>query len=284
MTDTALRRLLNLFPASAIKGQWTAEGTGRRKGDMVGGIVASAATANIVDFCRTEMGLTKQHVRIFSHGLKLSALPDNLLRDLGLSFKNAIPTEREYFYLVPTRFNYVAGSPPVEGYLDFLWPVKLVFRSHILEAFFTTMEKKIGSYVDEGSTFHVQRSIDVDEFMTFLMKELKQGISPLDINAGIKSMWEEDLIDSGKAQWKESNSTLIDTMDGSFLLKRDKPEFYKRAVQGPLFKTVFKCLDKDAAWPEIFSADACKGELATTRYNNDRDAVENLVREILRRN
>lgn len=284
MTDAALRRLLNLFPASAIKDQWKPEGKGKRKGDMVGGVVAATAGSNIVDFCRTEIGLTKQHVRIFSHDLRLSALPDNLLRDLGLSFKDATQTEREYFYLVPTRFNYVAGSPPREGHLDFLWPVKVVFRSRVLEVYFTTMEKKIGAYIPEGSTIHVERSIDADQFLTALVKEIRYGVSPLDINAGIKAIWADDLIDSGKAQWKESNSTLIDTMDGSFLLKRDKPEFYERAIEGPLLKMVFKTLDKDAVWPEIFSVDATQAELATTRYNNDRHAVENLVREILRRN
>jgi hypothetical protein len=285
MDQTALRRLLNIFPVTSIREQWDIGG--KTKGDVVGNVTTKALPENIIDFVRDNSGLTKQHVYLFSHSIRqVSKLPESILADFKPQKVTSHGTEREFFYLIPLEFHFVAGSPPEEGSITFLWPVRFVFRSEVLAAYLTTMEKDISTYVPLEPVHRVTRSLQNEQLLKDLMQTLPgmAGLTRLDINKGVKHLWNTDAIDATRVCWKESYSTHTDAMDAEFLLKKHVPKAYREAFKAPLLKTVFKVLDPNLGWPELLMVDSTNGEIGIPRFSKDRKAVENVVGEILRHN
>jgi hypothetical protein len=285
MDQSALRRLLNIFPVTSIREQWDIGG--KTKSDLVGNVTTKALPENVVDFVRDSSGLTKQHVYLFSHSIRqISKLPESVLADFEPQKVTSHGIEREFFYLIPLEFHFVAGSPPEEGSVKFIWPVKLVFRSGVLAAYLTTMEMDISTYVQLDPVHRVIRSLKNEQLLKHLTETLPStaGLTRLDVNKGIKYLWSIDAIDATRVCWKESYSTHTDAMDAEFLLKKHVPKAYGDACKAPLLKTVFKVLDPSLAWPELLMVDSTNGEIGIPRFSKDRKAVENVVGEILRHN
>src|ERR1700675_3524005 len=109
MNQTALRRLLSIFPVSDIRAQWEAKG--RTKDDAIGEVLSKASEPDIVQFSQTKMGLTKQHIYLFEHDSYLSDLGDTVLADREAHSVKTETTESEFFYLVPLTFPSGARRP-----------------------------------------------------------------------------------------------------------------------------------------------------------------------------
>lgn len=286
MKPEYLRRLLNLFPVKAIRANWE-EAKGRTKSDVVDAVVAAIDPENVIDFARKNVGLTKQHVYLFAHQGRLANLPQSVFEGFDPKMIERAPQRIEYFYLLPLAFRYVAGMPPESGEMIFLWPIKIIVRSKIVEVHVTTMEKDISSYLPEDEPlFDVKRTVENDDVLANFKSRLRgwSPLSPLDINKGVKTLWEQDAIDAPRACWKKAISTSTETMDAEFLVKKDAPAIYAEAIKAPLLKTVFKTLDSDVDWPEFLVIDPSNGELAVSRYGESREAVDHVIGEILRNN
>jgi hypothetical protein len=280
-----LRRLLNVFPVSSLRGQWKVKG--RTKLDVIDDVVSNISVQNIANFVEGHMGLTKQHIHLFEHDLKqLSALPQSVL-SYGPDHVTMGASTAEFFYLIPLEFQYVAGSPPERGTIEFPWPVHIIFRKAVLEVHLTTMEKDLEAYL-EGKTpvFSSWRDLENKDILQDLKETLspKVSIAPLDINKGVKHHWAADVIDAPRVAWKSPIATKFNAMDGDFLVKRDDPAEYSQAVLAPLLRTVFKVMDIDSGWPEILMIDPTGGEIGIPRYSKDVKAVANALREILEHN
>src|SRR4051812_31651673 len=107
-TPQSIHRLLNIFPVAAMRDQWKTGG--RSKADVITAIVAKIDRGNIADFVEKSMGLTKQHIYLFSHDIKqLSDLPNNVLGEYGVDKVRKTGSVTEFFYLIPLEYEYVAG-------------------------------------------------------------------------------------------------------------------------------------------------------------------------------
>ena len=285
MHKTALQRLLNVLPVSALRKNW--EVAGKSKGDVITSVTSKALEENVIDFVYENIGLTKQHVYLFSHRFRRSSeFPDTFLKDYNPEKVASPHGGTEHFYLIPLEFHYVAGSPPVEGTELFLWPVRIAVRAKILIAYLTTMEKDISTYVQLHPIHKVKRTLQNEQVLRILIETC--GGSPLltrlDIHRGVKHLWETNAIDASQVSWKDTHSTHTDSMDSEFLLKKDDPSAYREASKAQLLKTVFKVVDKKQNWPELFMIDVGNGEIGFPRFNKDEKAVENVVGEILKFN
>jgi hypothetical protein len=88
---------------------------------------------------------------------------------------------------------------------------------------------------------------------------LGSEIARLDINKGVKFLWDSSVIDAGRPCWKNALSTRTESMDAQYLMKTADPEAYRQAIRSPLSKTVFRVLDPSRGWPEYLMVDASNG-------------------------
>jgi hypothetical protein len=94
--------------------------------------------------------------------------------------------------------------------------------------------------------------------------------------------FEDDKIDAMFSKWKPSRSTVTETMDRRFLMKRDDFPAYQAAIQAPLLKTLFVALT-EGDFPPLFAVTPVDGEVMINRYVNPGE-VDNVVRTILAAN
>ena len=88
----------------------------------------------------------------------------------------------------------------------------MVFRRRIAEVHLTTMEKDLEAYLEgEKPVYSVRRDLEDKDVLKDLHKGLADTmtLSKLDINAGVKYLWDQDLIDALRVAWKSPVSTKI---------------------------------------------------------------------------
>jgi cell wall assembly regulator SMI1 len=280
MTSSQRCRLLELFPVGSLRKQWP-----RKKGkkpDVIDGIVKTVPPADVQRFAWDKFGLLRQHIRLLTTSGAPSKPPLSVLSIAQPIFTRGKPTT-EWFYLIPLEIKFVYGSPPTEARIDLPWPVRLRFESGTFVAQFTTIEKDLSAHVPSGEpVFGVRRSIEVSDVLDDASSTLGTLVE-LDVNKGVKHLWNIDSIDACRAGWEETVASNVKNMHVSHLLKRDDPKAFAVAIKAPLMKSVFERL-ASIDWPEILTVDCQYGEIAITRYSDSETAVDNVVREILKHN
>lgn len=281
-----LYRLLNLYPIEALKANW--ELKGKTKNDVITEILSIAKETQIFTFCKSFQEVTKQHLFLFGNDAKaVRSFPNPLLSEFVATDSKRISDRIQEFYLVPVTFKVVVGPPYRDIELKFLWPVSILVEPELVIVTLTILEKKIDAYVPAGETaLNTQRDLDEDSILTMLEDGLPNTVTltELDLNKGIKKLWRSGKIDAPFARWKPDKSTVTQTMDGNYLLKRDDPDAFEKAIKEPLLKTLFVLVYPDVAERSThFSVSPSDGEIMFNRYSKSEE-VANVVRAILTAN
>jgi hypothetical protein len=280
MTLADRRRLLELFPVDSLRKQWRKKKG--KKADIVNEVVRTEPVADIEQFACDKFGLLRQHIRLMQMSAAPSKFPPNVLSTWKPVLTRGKPTN-EWFYLIPLEIKFVYGSPPTESTIDLPWPVRIRVESDIVVVQFTTIEKDLSAHVPSNEpVFGVRRSINPTEILDELSATLSTLIE-LDINKGVKHLWNAGSIDACRAGWEEAMASATKNMHVKRLLKRDDPIAFAVAIQAPLMKSIFERL-ASVDWPELLTIDCQYGEIAITRYSDSETAVDNVVHEILRNN
>lgn len=106
---------------------------------------------------------------------------------------------------------------------------------------------------------------------------------PLDVNRGIKYIWDNDIIDSPRVRAKKPRSTSQETMDAGLYLKREEPQRYAELIQDPLLKAIFYCMQRPEELGRKFVCDATNGRFSFTSYSQPL-VIENVIRLVLQHN
>jgi len=284
-----LSRLLSIYPVSTLRGKWGGGAVG--KAVTVEDIIQRAIPEeDIIGFCSENHTVTKQHVFLLDITERgIASLNDPILAGYSPFFNERLPTEIREFYLLGVIYTVLVGPSPDYREIDltFPWPITFHADASSLIIYATILEKNLNAYLSPGETaIRSRRNIDEDDLVLLTYSGPGGNIGPtkMDINRGIKHLWATDQIDAVYSKWKEAKGTHTQAMDGDFLLKRDDYPYYKEAIRGPLFKTLFRVLNIEGNTPGIFAADPSKGELFFNRYSKNPEEVRNVVRAILRAN
>ncbi len=288
MDTEVLARLLRLYPVDALREFWEVSGK-PSKDEFVEIVAKNIAEDEIAEFCRTHHGRTKQRVILFRNKAEdVAGFGDPLLSGQAPVFVQRSQNSIEEFYLIEFAYRAIVGGPPWnETTINFAWPIRVTVDLEYVRVTFTIVEKNVSTYLD-GDLRAVGVKKDVDEEavvgMLFGALESPDTIERLDMNKGVKALWEGGEFDAEVSKFKASKSTRTETMDTKCLLRRDSPEEYANAMEAPLLRTVFETLKAELNYPPLFSADPSAGELVVTRYSEDGDEVDNVVRAILSAN
>jgi hypothetical protein len=175
-------------------------------------------------------------------------------------------------------------TPPERQFLEFLWPVCVTVGGTVLQVKFTIMEKDLRSYFPGAGAVAIRkRSVDEESVLKGAKEHLLPYVQavPLDINKGVKALWEEDYIDSPEARWRNSRSTSRETMDEKYMIKKDQRAVYDKAKRVPLLQTLFRFVKDEDEYVSHFVVDPGNGLVRFPMFSARRDGTINVLAKIL---
>lgn len=285
-SDLVLERLLNLFPASAIKDTEHAERP-IKKAEAISSVVSDADASELSDFVTTHFGLLHQNVYLYSwdppRGTSLD--PNDVFGEPPIE-SQTMGSEQHYVYLLPRTYALVIEPPLERTQLTFAWPIKVVTTDGVIRIHFTLMSKRPSAYIDDSKTVITASPSPREEHL--LQKfEATDGVvghaHPMDLNKGVKSLWKADEIDSPKIKYKRAKATSRDNMDENYMVKKDDPNLYKSVLPKPLFNSQFR-LTVDDPCTRYFTTDPKKGLVTFRIHSSTTDCVDRVVRRIVEAN
>lgn len=278
-------RLLGLFPAATVH-EYHDDADATTKDAAIEAVVERLDEEGLSRLVVASFGLLHQHVFLFhweppeDEGLNPSEIFDEEpVRE------NDVGREHHYYYLLER--NYQLYLDPLEkDELVFSWPIKVVTADDHVRVHFTIMAKSPSAYVNDNKT--VVKSIpypDEDKLLDdfHATDGLIGRAHRMDINRGIKALWDVDDIDSPNVKYKREKATSKDVMDESFTVKQDDPELYEALENKALFKTQF-LLTVDDPCARYFVVNPSKGKVTFRRYSSTTDCVDSVIRRIIEAN
>lgn len=280
-----LERLLDLYSVQKLSHHFTTKE--RTKDSLIRKILESSSQEDIVNFARHYHATTKHHIHLFDFpGAVADSMPDDPLDGLPyLEWSEKKSERREWFYLLLLSYNVYLREPVEMVKAEFVWPVHIACTKNSMQIRFTIMEKNMPARFPPARIIKSEKVLDE----RLLTKRVQQSqvfasLSPTDLNRGIKSMWNDQLIDAPSVQWKKARSTTRQVMDGDYLVRRDDIALYNDIVDKPLMAATYKWTGDKQLSIDHFSADASSGQLTFRTYSDEDTGAAYVVREILERN
>lgn len=278
-----LKRLLRLFPAKLVKEYFEESGN---SSDVIEIVTGGRSEQDIKAFVESNYLSTRQHIYMYelNSNFNHSHMNDFPFVLESNTHANNIYT---YFFLPIITYQVTLYNPLNETTLQFLQPAIIKIENKTLTVHLTKIEKTISSYYphDRGA---VRRNVNngemenIDIICNFFNERF--GLSTLDINTGIKYLWDNNSIDGKKVQWRKDSSVATETMDEDLLFKQRYPLEYNSLINQPLVKTLFKYIRDDQNLPDTFDADPSNGHISIPKFPNDTNQITNVIREILTHN
>jgi hypothetical protein len=270
-----VKRLLDSFPLAALKEAWpNVHGS---KEEMCFAAAEERNIERLVSFMDTNIGRCRTHVYVLSrppeHLDEMAAFPDAEVLASREGGKVLILTKAE--------FTVFLRDPIEEARVEFLWPMRMESHGNSLIVSFVVLERNPCTYYEDRDCIQLTRSTDERGIITNLER---MGLQRADLHAGIKRLWEENLIDSFKTKYRKPTSTATEHMDEDLGIKQHNPELYGLLQTATLFGTHFSVDPKWDCNIEIFVADPSVGYLAFPRYSDNAGDADEVINRILEAN
>ncbi|TCD27503.1 hypothetical protein EZ456_09945 [Pedobacter psychrodurus] len=277
------KRLLGLFPAKTLKENFNEDGNISDVIEILSGNLTDQAVYN---FVRNHHTITRQH--IYFYNLLRNFNPLSMI-DFPFEIFSQSANAGTYEYLILPEISYrvVLSNPLEQEEVKFLQPVMIQIKNQILTLHFTKLEKNVAPYFDtERIATKVSQTNSEQEILNTISEFFINafGLQKLDINRGVKFLWDTDSIDSTKVQWRRDSSVATDTMDENLLFKANYRVDYDVLILKPLVKTFFKYIKDDEYFCTSFDVDPANGQLNIPRFPKNVNQVKNVITEILANN
>jgi hypothetical protein len=277
-------RLLEMYPVEVLKAEYEVTGVW---GDVVEQILKKTTINDLKEDALRLMGHCRQHVFVFRHDLKAGQLPNKILTQNteceNLSVDTHDRKEIEYLLLNKYHFVQVKGNTAIHHRSFNWWPVKIVVRPGYLELRITIAERHNKS---EPPFFYSERDFDEKSIVGVMFAAIghKIGLLPVDLNRGLKKVWESNIIDSKFITRKGAKSVDTSLMDVGYTFKKDFPERYNDLIADPLRKSVFESTNEKDGLPPSFHIDAEQGFLAFRGFPRRDDAINKIMDLLIKNN
>lgn len=285
-------RLLRLFPVAVVKQYF--EPAGRTQYEMLEEITSGTTAEEINSFCFDNFGFTKQHIYLFQIGRfqidRLDAV-DDLLPTAELISKSKTAGTVRYSYLFSHTYDLAGIEESTrtfrELHLLFNQPIMIEITSASMKISLTIVEKNPESYLNGFKVYQAKRRMEDEDIVGSVMLRMADFSGappvPLDINRGIKHLWNHDLIDAVSIKYKKENSMAAEVMDEDMTFKNKYPEDFRKVLTAPLRKNTFRFL-RDAEHYCDFVADPTAAILSFNKYPKEQNQISNVVSKILSHN
>ena len=289
-TTELLERTLTLFPASVVKAEFV---TSQRKKDLaLTEIVRTYTEQNIKEFSINNFGVTKQRVFLFNNPAGFNnarAHSYNLPNQFSSTINGNCQIDT---YILKQRYKVVVMPTDLEPdfiiFVEFNQPFVIEIHNNYIILKLTMLEKNISSYLPNRIVYKADREINdeaiVSEFKTTYANNLGQVLDPLDINTGVKYLWNNNFIDAVSLRYKKQSSMATEVMDENFTFKNTYPLLFAQVMIAPLHNLTFKFINNPNDTYCDFACDPTCGTLSFHKYPKNLNQIQNVVSEIIRNN
>jgi hypothetical protein len=280
-----LKKLLSLFPSKFLKEHFNQTGS---HADAIEE-VSSLPIASILAFIKIYHPTTKQNIHLFK--LNRSFNPAQDLNGFPLIINDrATSAGKNFYYLFPETVYSVYLSNDVERQeLNFLQPVVLEIEGRNLTVKFTKMQKDIKNYfaTDRNPKLAGETNSELDTLNNIKAHFLSViGLEVNDFNAGIKSLWADDVLDCHKIRYRDAYSTTLITMNEELTFKQQFPDKYEEMQHAPIGASVWKFMGEgeDGSILDTFACDPTEGTINISKYSDNTNQTKNVISRILDQN
>ena len=276
-------RLLSLYPVALLRSYFEPEQRGKE--DVVEELVAKTTQTQINEFVASQMGCTKQHVYLLEPPAG-GELPNDF--QLGVASAEIVQAPHgndEIIYALKVSYEVTLRDPPEQleiQTLQFKQPLSISVWPSAVVVRFTMLEKDLRFHFRERRPAVAAPSTSEESVLAMIRSQL--ACEPMDINAGIKTLWNADVIDAIHLRYKRDLSTSTETMDEEHTLKAEYQDRYEEAMEAPLLRSAFRFMDTTSTSVKHFSTDPTAGSVTFSSYTDDPGHTENVLREIVANN
>jgi hypothetical protein len=274
-SNEQLRRLLEFFPASALKAEWPGL-KGQKKPDLCEHIAKSKDIDRIKSFVIANFAHCRQHTLL----LQKSESKADLTAAFPPAELLATPQSGIQYWMASVPYVVYLLKPMEEVNIDVLWPIRVEFRDEIIIVRSVVLEREPANYSNRP-LIKATREIDEKNLIHGLDS---LGFKPLDINKGVKALWTSKHMDAFRTSFKKAKSTSTEVMDGEIGLRENAPEVFKELINKPLLNTNFRTDKSVEDSIGNFQINATFGRIGFTSYTDDPGDTDAIIEAILKGN
>ena len=281
-------RLLELLPVQVLKSFISDDKT---KYEIIDDILNSQSFTSIENLFSTNIESCKQHIYLFD-SVHTSTINFNNAPEL---FDNVFSThiiksghDFRFIYFLKTSQNFISYTNQTITSIDFLWPIVIEQINNILIIKFVILERATNLINDINFEFRHKMVKEQDIVKQIassinLLFGRRLNITPLDLNKGLKRIWELNIIDSPSIKAKSEKSTSIENMDLGYYVKKDCPDIYNSMITKPILKTSFHFIKFHNIFIKRFTINPTFGEVNFNTYSRN-GAIKNVIKFLLKYN
>ncbi|MGI6339382.1 MAG: hypothetical protein ACOXZV_08410 [Bacteroidales bacterium] len=284
-----LYRLLRLYPVSVVKSNFDTDN--RVQIPMLHEIVSKIPREAINEFAVNNLGFTKQHVFIFNNPVRFHDAASHNFKPEShyVSFNNEGIKSDVYF--IEQDYNLIVSEKEngniARMVLRFRQPMVIELNINHIILKFTILERSPSSYLDDYEVLKFTRVFEdeqiVEQFVQHFRSIYSADLHRLDINRGVKHLWNNNFIDAISIKYKRTASMATEVMDEDFTFKSQYPEKFNEVMLSPLRKHAFRFLINQDDYCD-FVVDPTEGMLSFNKYPTSINQIYNVITEILRYN
>jgi hypothetical protein len=269
-----IKRLLGAFPVTTLKEAW-----GQVKGSKEEICFAAAQerdVSKLTSFILKNFGRCKLHVYV----LEPHQNGTDITTALEGAEQVAVDGEGRTLLLTRSVYSVFLKDPPEEQTVEFLWPIRLETIGRYTVLSLVVLERNPCTYFDRDC-YQLSRSLD-ERGITLAIEKL--GFQRADLHLGVKTLWDEDYMDSFRTKFKKPKSTASEHMDEELGIKKNNPALYEELKSSVMFVTNFQIEPEAGACVEDFAIDPSAGFISFTRYTEGAGDADEVVHKLLEKN
>jgi len=277
------KRLLNLFPAALLRNHFNAHG---KMTDILEAITGNNTQASIRDFVHAHHNATRQTIYIFELSRRMQA---SHLTDFPFTVVKQQGTGNVFsgLSLIDVDYEVYLGNPPDTAERTFYQPMYFANSANHFIVQMTKLDISIKALYSDDRNPKLSKitngETDTIKTLSEYLSEEFGGLA-MDLNRGIKYLWEKDWIDCTKIQFRLDSATTITTMNESLTFKEQYPEEYEKIMEMPIEKSTWKYLKGDDYFCRGFMADPSKGMLSFSSFPETENQIKNVIEKVLQHN
>jgi len=235
-----LKRALEKFPVAYLKDHFDLN---MSKDQLINHVILTSGETVVRDFIYNNFGMLKQHVYLFELN---NAIPSGF-NFRGLTIYSDTTTTSgtriiyTSYYTEHSVYNFATDTKDT---IKFLVPCKIVINRNRLAIHLNIQENQPSSYFSD-KVRSLGKTIDDKHILENIKGLLPSGtsVTSLDLNRGLKYLWEHDEIDGRFVGRRENESHVNETMDEDKLFKVTYPDKYNEVKTKVLTKLNFRSLN-----------------------------------------
>ncbi len=274
--EKLLKRLLDGFPVNKIKDWANHKGT---KDEIIDYLYTIKEPTDILSFVALNFGQLHQSAYLFTINNEINIENVNFLNFVNI-FSGSNGDFKEKIYYIEVALPYFNSRSDLRETLNFFVPVKILYFEKDIRIYIHTLSRNIKSYFN-FDVFPTGNVNIEDNILKTISDAINQRLIPVDINKGVKHLWQNDEIDGRRIKSKRALSMKIEIMDEDNTFKSAYPEEFDDLMLIPLRKTIFRYRGEENI-VSIFDINPSEGEIRIKRHSvgeNDMDLLINLILE-----